>query len=363
MVLVRFAIGLLFIASLIGCASEHGGIPDATFARAPLRTKAVPVLTVTKYGLPNVRSLCFSMLRGWYACSVNAGPHGITKGNDGALWFTQLVYSCVTAVRPPKCSGAIGRITTNGSMIRYALKNQARPWAIVNGPDGALWFTEQTSNKIGRISLAGTITEYAIPSTSSSPVGIVTGSDRALWFLLNGLTSRVARISTGGNITEYVIPTANSNPFEIVSGSDGALWFGEYGSSKIGRITTTGKITEYPTPTKASGPYSVARGADGAVWFTETFANKVGRIATNGKITEYPAGAMRGFNLIANGPQGRLWFTERPLNLATIATTGKVSQYYLSGDVFDTGITTGPDDALWLSDDDSAGSAIARVVP
>jgi streptogramin lyase len=38
------------------------------------------------------------------------------------------------------------------------------PTSITVGPDGALWFTEQTGNKIGRITTAGVITEYPIPT-------------------------------------------------------------------------------------------------------------------------------------------------------------------------------------------------------
>lgn len=37
------------------------------------------------------------------------------------------------------------------------------PAAIVAGLDGALWFTEEDGNKIGRITTAGTITEFALP--------------------------------------------------------------------------------------------------------------------------------------------------------------------------------------------------------
>src|SRR5437868_6578127 len=55
------------------------------------------------------------------------------------------------------------------------------PWGITVGPDGALWFTELVGGNIGRITVAGVITEYPIttPSTTpnSSPFGIVTGPD------------------------------------------------------------------------------------------------------------------------------------------------------------------------------------------
>ena len=48
-------------------------------------------------------------------------------------------------------------------------------------PHGALWFTEQSANKIGRISTAGSVVEFALPTASSGPSGTAVGPDGALW--------------------------------------------------------------------------------------------------------------------------------------------------------------------------------------
>src|SRR5450432_1506095 len=58
----------------------------------------------------------------------------------------------------------------------------SNPQGIATGPDGNLWFTEYTGNKIGKITPSGVITEYPIPTANSSPYGIVTGPDGNLWF-------------------------------------------------------------------------------------------------------------------------------------------------------------------------------------
>jgi virginiamycin B lyase len=61
------------------------------------------------------------------------------------------------------------------------------PSGIIAGPDGAMWFTEENGNKIGRITTAGDLSEYPIPTTNSEPVNITAGPDGALWFTeLNG---------------------------------------------------------------------------------------------------------------------------------------------------------------------------------
>jgi streptogramin lyase len=43
------------------------------------------------------------------------------------------------------------------------------PSGITMGPDGNLWFTETSGNKIGRITTAGVITEFAIPTITAVP--------------------------------------------------------------------------------------------------------------------------------------------------------------------------------------------------
>ena len=45
-----------------------------------------------------------------------------------------------------------------------------------------MWFTETTGNKIGRITPAGTITEYAIPTANANPEDISAGTDGDIYF-------------------------------------------------------------------------------------------------------------------------------------------------------------------------------------
>jgi hypothetical protein len=57
------------------------------------------------------------------------------------------------------------------------------PEGIVAGPDGNLWFTEPTGDRIGRITPAGVVTEFSAGiSPDSQPFGITAGPDGNLWF-------------------------------------------------------------------------------------------------------------------------------------------------------------------------------------
>jgi streptogramin lyase len=110
------------------------------------------------------------------------------------------------------------------------------PYGITAGPDGNLWFTEWNGNKIGKITPAGTITEYTIPTGGSYPVAITAGPDGNLWFT-EQLGNNIGKITTSGTITEYAIPTGGSYPHGITAGPDGNLWFTEYYGNNIGKVS------------------------------------------------------------------------------------------------------------------------------
>jgi len=197
-------------------------------------------------------------------------PTNITAGPDGNLWFGE------------DSGGAIWRMTPSGVFTEFPFPTPGSSFgAIATGPDGALWFTEPSagSNRIGRITTAGAITEFPMPAPFAGPLGIAAGSDGALWFTESTVRNNIGRITTSGVITEYPIPTPGSGPLGIVAGVDGNLYFIESEANKIGRITTSGVITEFPVPTPGALLQGIASGPDGAIWFTEFAAGQIGRLS------------------------------------------------------------------------------------
>jgi streptogramin lyase len=166
-----------------------------------------------------------------YALSTAGKPTAIvTDTSDGALWFTEYA------------GAKVGMITTTGVISNeYAVRSNSAPRGIAAGSDGNLWYTEQSSssgNRIGRISTTGTISDFGpLATANSQPYSIAAGPDENLWFTEYN-NDTIGRISVSGTITEYAIPTASSAPLGIAAGPDGALWFTEYSGNKIGRITT-----------------------------------------------------------------------------------------------------------------------------
>lgn len=244
----------------------------------------------------------------------------------------------------------------------------SQPRGITVGPDGAIWFTEKTAGKLGRIPTTATaanpqITEFTIPTMNSGPDQITTGPDGGLWFTecYRGQIGRAP--ASGSPIFEFPLPSSSSSPRGITTGSDGAMWFTELKGNAIGRIPSSGKIVlqEFPVPTASSGPTGIASGSDGALWFTEAQASQIGRIPTVGTpITEYPVSPGSSFPRgIVTGPDFRMWFTEcAGQNVGNIPTSGLGATEF-SSPGWPLGITVGPDGALWYAM--TAGVSIGRV--
>ena len=227
----------------------------------------------------------------------------------------------------------------------------SRPAEMTIGPDGNLWFTEQDSNKIGRITPTGTFTEFPVPTASSAPTGIVTGPDNNLWFTKRD-THKIGRLTPAGVFSEFSTGlTVNSSPLLISTGPDGNLWFTENDGNKIGRITPAGLITEFNLPIAGSRPSVITSGPDGNLWFTEADGNKIGKITPAGLITEFPIPTTNSLPVgICTGPDGNLWFVESSGNkIGKISTAGVISEIDLPTANSRPGvIITGPDNKLWF---------------
>jgi virginiamycin B lyase len=162
---------------------------------------------------------------------VSTTPQALVSGPDASVW---LVAS--------NGSGAalVGRVVPNDPgnevLTEFPVMSSGNLLDIAAGPDGNLWFTDAGSNEIGRITTAGAITKFPVPTASSGVHGIIAGPDGNLWFTQN-LANKFAKISTAGMVTELAcIPTASSGPTNITVGPDGRLWLTETAASKIARI-------------------------------------------------------------------------------------------------------------------------------
>jgi virginiamycin B lyase len=203
---------------------EFGGVID----------RVTPAGQLTVYHLPGIKGY----------------PNYITVGADRALWFT---------VEPNNVDGTgqgIGRITTSGHFkfwpiptIRGSLDI---PEDIVAGPSDTLWFTfdaPKGEDGIGRVSLSdpSKVTAYSL-GAKAGPLMIVPGPEQTFWFTEES-ANRIGRITTSGTIKTY---HAAGAPFGLTASPSGGFWFTEYRGNRVGQITRDGRVTECPTFGKAN---------------------------------------------------------------------------------------------------------------
>jgi streptogramin lyase len=238
------------------------------------------------------------------AFPVDGMVNDIATGPDGNIWFILDNYR-------------IGRITLAGVVTTFAVPGPSYcpdcgPGlnSITAGPDGNVWFA---GNAIGRINpTTGAIQQFE--GNRQGGNDITTGPDGNLWFTTND--AGIGRITPTGVETLFTVPGANPGETGatngITTGPDDRLWFTMQSSNKIGALDpATGALSLYQVPTTGSQPLNITTGPDGNLWFTENQANRIGRITTTGVFTEVHVPTPLQFpNDIVAGPDHKVWFTE-----------------------------------------------------
>jgi len=167
---------------------------------------------------------------------------GITAGPDGALWFTR--FSNPEFPYP----GFIGRITPDGSWREVPSDGVGDPLGIATGPDGNLWVTGPANDVVARVTTSFGITPYKVPGgVLNVPYLITAGPDGAMWFTENGVSeapgnvggNKIGRITMAGGIRQFDVPTASSEPSGIAVGPDGRVWFAEQATDRLGQLVGT----------------------------------------------------------------------------------------------------------------------------
>jgi virginiamycin B lyase len=112
--------------------------------------------------------------------TTNAAP-----GPDGNIWYVQGATGTVGHLTSLTATSPSGPTFTVPSGAGAGLRD------IVAGPDGVMYFTEPTANKIGRApvtaAMTADLTEYALPTSSAGLVDIIAGPDGNLWFVENSI--------------------------------------------------------------------------------------------------------------------------------------------------------------------------------
>jgi hypothetical protein len=147
----------------------------------------------------------------------------------------------------------IGRMTPGHLVTEFGpLTGHGAPMAITAGKDGALWFTDQGNNAIGRITTSGSVTEYPVPtagafSANVQPTGITNGPDGNIWFTEQDTKAAIGRITVG----TPVAGTVTVNPGSVAFGSQ------QVGTASPATVVTLNNgttVTVHVNSVAVSGP-------------------------------------------------------------------------------------------------------------
>jgi virginiamycin B lyase len=235
-----------------------------------------------------------------FALPQGDAVNALALGPEGDVWFVRGAYG-------DKDEARVGRVTTAGAVSQFPLGAGARPTSITVGPDGALWFTEELKGKVGRITANGEIQLFDL-GPKVQPTQIVAGPDGALWFGENGqsrrygrISDRIGRITTEGQVTQFPVPFGTDTTRLAADRRNGVVWFATEGGgfssiSPSGNVGARGCVGSCGEPIRG-----LALAPDGSLWFAaanefclmcgggsdliaEQFGTKIGQIP-NGALT------------------------------------------------------------------------------
>ena len=146
---------------------------------------------------------------------------------------------------------------------------RSRPHDPAVAPDGALWYTAQLTNKLGRLDpRTGQFKEYPLKTPDSGPHGLVADTDGNIWFtaIFKGYVGKLNPRS--GAIAEYRPSGAKIDPHTPVFDQRGILWFTTQESNVIGRLDPqSGEIKLARVPTPHAVPYGILVAKSGVPYF------------------------------------------------------------------------------------------------
>jgi streptogramin lyase len=287
-----------------------------------------------------------------YAVSGAGFLDAVATGSDGNLWFGDSSVSKVGYVTP---AGVVNEFATSGP-IAY----------IAPGSDGNMWFTEYSLNQIGRVTPGGVVNEFG-GLAGTQPEGIAPGPSTDLFFAEFGSASpgRVGKITTAGVVTESAQIPGTPQIQGVATGSDGRVWITEAfpfpGTLFLDAMTTSFGLTRYAVPANAQ-LRDITGGPDGNLWIVDDNNGTIDKVSTSGVFLNQYAIPGSGPQGMTAGIDGKLYFAESTSNdIASITTSGATATFAIPTSAAGAdSVTSGPDGNIWFSE--GSGHKIGRLI-
>jgi virginiamycin B lyase len=222
-------------------------------------------------------------IRLWDVPTQGSRPHDPLATKDGAIWWTG------------QLANKLGRVDVKTNTVReYTLKSpHTGPHGLAEDKDGSIWFTGNNVGLIGKLDpKTGVTTEYPLPDPKAKdPHTINIAPDGNIWFTVQQ-GNFVGRLDPKESTIKLVTPpTDKARPYGLMINSKGVPWFVEFGAPKIASIDPqTMAIKEYTLPNAAARPRRLAFQGDDVIWYTDFPRGTLGRLdVKTGEVKEWPS--------------------------------------------------------------------------
>lgn len=244
-------------------------------------------------------------IREWQVPIPGSRPHDPLATRDGAIWYTGQMTNRLGRVDPK-----------TGQVKEYPLKSSATgPHGLVEDRDGNIFYTGNHQALIGKLDpRTGEVTEYRMPDPNAKdPHSLAFAPDGMLYFTLQQ-SNMVGRLDPkSGEIRLVTAPTPRSRPYGIMVNAKGVPHSVLFGTNKIARIDPkTLEMKEYALPDAGSRPRRMAYGADDSIYYTDYPRGMLGRLdPQSGKVTEWPSpGGPKSEPYGIVFAKGAIWYSE-----------------------------------------------------
>ena len=267
-------------------------------------------------------------IKEWAVPTKGAHPHDPAVGADGALWFTE------------QMANKIGRLDPKtGEFKEYPLKvTNSGPHGLVEDSSGNIWFTANFAGYIGKLDpRTGEVAAYKMPvEKADDPHSLVFDGNGILWFTLQG-ANMVGRLDPkSGKIELKEVPTESALPYGIQINSKGVPFFCELGTHKIASIDPKAMgIHDYDLPAEVR-PRRLAIDAQDRVYFSDFKSGHLGRLDAKTsavKLWDSPGGAESNPYGIAITPDGMVWYSESGVKPNTMVRFDPRTETFLKADI------------------------------
>jgi virginiamycin B lyase len=264
-------------------------------------------------------------------------PSAIALAPDGAVWFTLDSSNAIGWIQ----GGQIHKIARGGETIEAL--------GLAVDAAGGVWMTDISGQAIRHLARDGSRDSVGVPGALAQLGRLASGPDGAIWFA-DSWGNSITRL-TGQELRAYPAAEANAAPFGVAVDKHGTVWATLQIANKLMRIDPDGTVSELDLPTGNAVPTDIALDDSGGVWFTELRANKIARLL-DGRFTEFPVpGEAVGLTALAVAPDESVWFTELRRQSLGRLRDGSVTEFALPRrDARPFGLAISEDGDVWYTD-------------